>query len=186
MYSMDNGPVKFNKKKVYCIECGEEIPEGVKFCINCGTSINRSLPASGENLIICPECNIELPIKMRFCTNCGTKVGIVAGEVFSECPKCGAVANPGQRFCTECGESFDRITSAHISNSLKTKRRKRKFEEDKGTINEYPNIEIQKLESKIFGAVDEVIDSAVNAFKMKSRRNKRLNRKKRSQLLHDD
>lgn len=123
---------------------------------------------------------------MRFCTNCGTKVGIVAGEVFSECPKCGAVANPGQRFCTECGESFDRITSAHISNSLKTKRRKRKFEEDKGTINEYPNIEIQKLESKIFGAVDEVIDSAVNAFKMKSRRNKRLNRKKRSQLLHDD
>ncbi|MDI9624100.1 MAG: zinc ribbon domain-containing protein [Methanothermobacter sp.] len=180
---MDNELVESGRKEIYCIECGEKVPDGLRFCVNCGTPVNRNaLASSDKNLILCPACNLELPIGMRFCTNCGTKIGIVAGELFDECPNCGAVAKKGHRFCTECGESFDKITSTHISSALNMARSKRKnqrkTEEDREIINEDLSRRMQEVESKFLDVVDEIIGSASSIFKTKSGRNRRLNRKK--------
>ena len=46
-----------------CPECGAELKEGAKFCMECGTSI----PQVKE----CPECGTELPVKAKFCYECG-------------------------------------------------------------------------------------------------------------------
>lgn len=47
-----------------CPNCGEENPEGMKFCGNCGTK----LP---EPMNHCPHCNKDWPLTMKFCGECG-------------------------------------------------------------------------------------------------------------------
>ena len=51
-----------------CPNCGEENPEGMKFCGNCGTK----LP---EPMNHCPQCNKDWPVTMKFCGECGFKFG---------------------------------------------------------------------------------------------------------------
>jgi class 3 adenylate cyclase/ribosomal protein L40E len=45
-----------------CSSCGFENPEGVKFCHQCGSSLQRR----------CPSCESENPPAARFCGQCGT------------------------------------------------------------------------------------------------------------------
>lgn len=49
-----------------CPNCGEENPEGMKFCGNCGTK----LPEPKNH---CPHCNKDWPRTMKFCGECGFK-----------------------------------------------------------------------------------------------------------------
>ena len=49
-----------------CPSCGEENPDEMKFCGNCGTK----LP---EKKNYCPKCNKEWPIFTKFCGDCGFK-----------------------------------------------------------------------------------------------------------------
>ncbi len=51
-----------------CPNCGEENPEGMKFCGNCGTK----LP---EPMNHCPHCNKDWPLTMKFCGECGFSFG---------------------------------------------------------------------------------------------------------------
>jgi len=44
-----------------CPRCQAAIPEGAKFCMECGNPLFAS----------CPECGTELPAQARFCLNCG-------------------------------------------------------------------------------------------------------------------
>ena len=37
----DIGCIKLIKKTMYCVKCGAELNEGVKFCSNCGTPVHR-------------------------------------------------------------------------------------------------------------------------------------------------
>ena len=46
-----------------CPDCGAELREGAKFCMECGASI----PQVKE----CPECGTELPANAKFCYECG-------------------------------------------------------------------------------------------------------------------
>ena len=44
-----------------CAACGTENPAGARFCMSCGTALERR----------CPSCNTPAPAEARFCMNCG-------------------------------------------------------------------------------------------------------------------
>lgn len=50
---------------VNCPKCNAEVPQGAKFCLNCGEKLVSSL---------CPNCKNELPSGGKFCSSCGTKL----------------------------------------------------------------------------------------------------------------
>jgi len=80
--------------KIICQGCGSEIPEGSKFCLNCGNKIE----ILRENEMICPSCKSKTPIG-KFCTECGA-------SLVAKCEKCGAELPNGAKFCLECGEKL--------------------------------------------------------------------------------
>lgn len=49
-----------------CPECGKSVPQGAKFCPNCGEEI--------EGKQFCPECGSEISSDAKFCSNCGKKL----------------------------------------------------------------------------------------------------------------
>ena len=74
-----------------CPNCGSQIPENAKFCIECGTKVEMHK----QNTVICPNCK-QTVIKSKFCSECGFKIS-------TTCSKCGTETN-GAKFCPECGE----------------------------------------------------------------------------------
>ena len=55
------------KEKPTCEGCGEELPDGMKFCPNCGTP--APLPK-----VVCPGCGKEYDEGTRFCMDCGSRL----------------------------------------------------------------------------------------------------------------
>jgi class 3 adenylate cyclase/tetratricopeptide (TPR) repeat protein len=49
---------------VRCPRCGQENPDGARFCVHCG----------GQLAISCPGCGAALPADARFCPECGRAV----------------------------------------------------------------------------------------------------------------
>src|SRR3954451_8060006 len=47
-----------------CPSCSYENPEGARFCMSCGSALERR----------CSVCGTELPPQARFCMSCGTPV----------------------------------------------------------------------------------------------------------------
>ena len=45
-----------------CASCGTENPAGARFCMNCGSALERR----------CPSCGTPAPPEARFCMNCGS------------------------------------------------------------------------------------------------------------------
>ncbi|MCR4735118.1 MAG: zinc-ribbon domain-containing protein [Treponema sp.] len=56
-----------------CPKCGKEIPEGKKFCGNCGTKIETANTAD-SNTLICSSCGAPLTPGKKFCGKCGAPV----------------------------------------------------------------------------------------------------------------
>ena len=52
---------------VLCPGCGTDVPEGIKFCPNCGALVKN--PVAGPTL--CVGCGAEIPEGTKFCPNCG-------------------------------------------------------------------------------------------------------------------
>ena len=74
--------------KILCKNCGSELQEGAKFCMNCGEKVVLGT--------VCPDCGATIPEGAKFCMNCGKKM-------VSVCPECGCELSPGAKFCPECG-----------------------------------------------------------------------------------
>ena len=51
-------------KTIKCPECGKELQEGSKFCMNCGAKIEE---------IKCKKCGTKLEANAKFCPECGTR-----------------------------------------------------------------------------------------------------------------
>jgi class 3 adenylate cyclase/tetratricopeptide (TPR) repeat protein len=47
---------------VACQSCGTENPDGARFCMECGSALDRH----------CPSCGESVPARARYCPNCGT------------------------------------------------------------------------------------------------------------------
>lgn len=50
-----------------CPHCNSDVPEGFKFCGNCGQSVIKAFPK-------CEKCNKEFNQSMKFCPECGGKL----------------------------------------------------------------------------------------------------------------
>ena len=48
-----------------CANCGTELEEGAKFCLECGTPVPQTKK--------CIKCGIELPLSAKFCPECGAR-----------------------------------------------------------------------------------------------------------------
>ena len=48
-----------------CANCGTELDEEAKFCLECGTPVPQTKK--------CIKCGFELPLSAKFCPECGTK-----------------------------------------------------------------------------------------------------------------
>jgi flagellar basal body-associated protein FliL/ribosomal protein L40E len=112
-----------------CPNCGQEIADGSKFCIFCGTVVEEKKPEpvaepapepvaepapeveapKMQKKEVCSNCGQELAPGAVFCTNCGTKKGAAPAPAPAPEPKkavcanCGAELKPGMKFCTNCG-----------------------------------------------------------------------------------
>ncbi|MDY6059327.1 MAG: zinc-ribbon domain-containing protein, partial [Candidatus Fimenecus sp.] len=74
-----------------CAKCGADIPQGSKFCLQCGEKV-----AAGSNdAVVCPECG-KTVAKGKYCLECGHKF-------VTTCPNCGKEIPEGAKFCLECG-----------------------------------------------------------------------------------
>ena len=56
-----------------CLKCGNEVPEGKKFCGKCGTKLEVA-PVVNNATNICAKCGAELTPGKKFCGKCGTPV----------------------------------------------------------------------------------------------------------------
>jgi len=75
-----------------CPNCQAQIPQGSKFCANCGKPTAPPKPK-------CPKCQAEYNPGTKFCPNCGQSLAPEA----QKCPKCQGELAPGAKFCTNCG-----------------------------------------------------------------------------------
>jgi len=80
--------------KIKCSKCGAEVPEGTKFCNECGAKIVK------PGTISCPKCNAEVPEGAKFCNSCGNKM-------INTCPSCKTEVKAGIKFCPECGKKIE-------------------------------------------------------------------------------
>jgi membrane protease subunit (stomatin/prohibitin family) len=77
---------------VACPKCNAMVPEGTKFCVQCGTT----MPVAAT----CPKCQSVVAPGSKFCGNCGASMGPTT------CPKCNNPLAPGAKFCGSCGEKI--------------------------------------------------------------------------------
>ena len=85
---------------VTCTKCGSFVPEGVNFCQECGTKVERIQQQSN----VCKECGTQLPDNVLFCPTCGQKAEQPPKRT---CSKCGAKLDLDAMFCEECGASIN-------------------------------------------------------------------------------
>jgi len=52
-------------KTITCGTCGNEVPDGNKFCGSCGKSMKTEYT--------CAKCGIINPLTNKFCSECGEK-----------------------------------------------------------------------------------------------------------------
>lgn len=76
-----------------CAKCGRSLPEGAKFCFECGTKAHNA-----DGKVTCPKCNHTTP-QGKFCINCGEPLQCT-------CPNCSNVIPNGAKFCLECGHKL--------------------------------------------------------------------------------
>lgn len=92
---------------MFCYNCGNALPDDVKFCNQCGNAVKKGV----ENT--CHNCGNRLPDGAAFCNLCGAKFKALpdsnqngcADEKVKEnvCQICGNKLPDGAKFCNVCG-----------------------------------------------------------------------------------
>lgn len=75
-----------------CPACGHANPADAKFCLECGTKLERGKA--------CPACGHVNPPEAKFCLECGARLGVPV------CPDCGTQLPGGTKFCPNCGRKI--------------------------------------------------------------------------------
>jgi len=99
-----------------CPKCDANVPEGMKFCIRCGSEATPSvsyadIPAG--TLVACPSCGTKNFRTDNRCMNCDldlapVKTALVKGvqlepdKFKAKCPNCGTENPVGASFCGSC------------------------------------------------------------------------------------
>lgn len=71
--------------KKSCLNCGCEIEPKVKFCPQCGTSVNAMVAMPKKRY--CPNCNTEVLENQQICPQCGSQIDNQQGAVNSDIKK---------------------------------------------------------------------------------------------------
>ena len=103
-----------------CTKCGSQLPDGVKFCKNCGDDLSKQRAVVPNELSenVCQECGAVISGKAKFCKNCGADIRKQKRDVYVEpdkniCPRCGAKMAENTKFCKNCGaETGKKIVKA--------------------------------------------------------------------------
>ena len=95
MSDKDANDSSFSARKIKCPNCGNELPDNVKFCLECGTKI----VSLADHEMICPACGKKTS-KGKFCMECGQ-------PLINRCINCGTEIPQGGKFCPECGTKLD-------------------------------------------------------------------------------
>jgi hypothetical protein len=69
-----------------CPKCQFENPEGIKFCGECGTKLER----------LCPSCNSSSPPNFKFCGECGHRF-LPADDIFKQKSDSESLPTPSSR-----------------------------------------------------------------------------------------
>lgn len=94
--------------KIICPTCEAENPQGKKFCMKCGGSLQQEEKHTDK----CPECGADCTEGAMFCGECGYKLEVKEPEPVPEpepesstviCPSCSAENSRGKKFCMKCG-----------------------------------------------------------------------------------
>jgi uncharacterized membrane protein YvbJ len=80
---------------LFCINCGQQLPEGAKFCSKCGTAINN---ANKNNQRI-----------------------TVYDGIIHKCPNCGETLNSFSPNCTACGYELRGTKSSNVIREFSAK-----------------------------------------------------------------
>ena len=124
-----NPDEKFDKEdEVICSKCHTANLENAKFCIGCGTELNKlpvytlKINEAKSNMIICQGCGTENKIDSKFCISCGRNLiensvnTPEANEVNSIiCPECNHENNSGSKFCIGCGANLKEAPNEDIN-----------------------------------------------------------------------
>jgi membrane protease subunit (stomatin/prohibitin family) len=86
-------PVAPAQVMIACPNCQTALPQGTKFCSNCGSPTAPPKPK-------CFNCQAEITEGAKFCPNCGQSL---APQV-QKCSNCASELAPGAKFCTGCGQ----------------------------------------------------------------------------------
>jgi membrane protease subunit (stomatin/prohibitin family) len=99
--------------KRFCPDCGTQLAAGtVKpppqlppvTCDKCGTPMSRDAqfcPNCGDPYNPCPNCGKDLPSGTAKCPDCGALVPV-------PCPTCGKKVSPDSKFCPSCGAALSK------------------------------------------------------------------------------
>ena len=100
---------------IKCPECGKEVSDKAKTCVNCGYPIEEYLSeinSKEEEKPTCLLCGSEIKGDEDYCLECGNRLTTYSlktikevlnpGEPYSICPKCGSKNNKKNTVCINC------------------------------------------------------------------------------------
>ena len=87
-------------KSVNCDKCNEPVPNGTKFCPNCGEKVTIKIIMDK-----CVACDGDILKDKKFCPDCGNKIEAI--ELKANCAKCNGQLLYGKKYCVECGAKVE-------------------------------------------------------------------------------
>jgi predicted amidophosphoribosyltransferase len=111
-----------------CPNCGTANLENAKFCIGCGSGLNKaSTPKMNEvksNSIVCPGCGSENRPGSKFCIGCGNSLATDKHEENEKvpdsviCPECQSENKLESKFCIKCGSNLKETSNESIEDDV--------------------------------------------------------------------